>query len=225
MKTSTIPQDITLAVCTVSTSLLLYASLEVRAAPQDEPIPWYRGNIPLMTLINPSAGSNPNLNRVARWRMTAAKVSDGNVVASSVEGDYSIGLGENWVIEPQAQLINLRLSADNQNTASANNPADSLTAWSGRVGARLKGNYQVSGLPVEPYLRTNLWHSYSNSGPLSLGQVDKISSSRYSTSVEVGLGLLANVTPSVSLFVSGDYSGSTDNAFGLIGNIGVRIRW
>jgi outer membrane autotransporter protein len=217
MKTSTIPQDLTLAVCTVSTSFLLYASLEAKAAPQDDPIPWYRENIPLMALLTPSL--NPAQNLLAHWHLTAAKITEGNAVVSSLEGGYPIGLSENWVIEPQAQLINLRMLADNPNAGSAQ------TAWSGRVGARVSGNYQVSGLPVEPYLRTNLWHSYSNNGPVSLGQVEKISSSRYSTSVEVGLGLLANVTPSVSLFVSGDYSGSTDNAFGLIGNIGVRIRW
>jgi outer membrane autotransporter protein len=223
MKTSTIPQDITLVVCSVSTSLLLYISLDVQAAPQDEPIPWYRGNIPFMALLTPSL--SPAQNLVEHWRLTASKITDDNAVASSMEGSYPIGLSENWVIEPQAQLINLRLLADNPNSASTNVRPDEQTAWSGRVGARLTGNYQVSGLPVEPYLRTNLWQSYSNSGPLSLGQVEKISSSRYSTSVEVGLGLMAKVTPSVSLFVSGDYSGSTDNAFGLIGNIGVRIRW
>ncbi|MDB5983887.1 MAG: autotransporter outer rane beta-barrel protein [Pseudomonas sp.] len=224
MKTSTIPQDITLVVCSLSTSFLIYASLEAQAAPpEEEPIPWYRGNIPLMSSLTSSP--NPAQNRLTHWHLTAANLTEGNIVASSIEGGYPIGIGENWVIEPQAQLINLRLLADNPNPASTNVRADEQTAWSGRVGARLAGNYQVSGLPVEPYLRTNLWHSYSNSGPLSLGQVEKISSSRYSTNVEVGLGLLAYVTPSVSLFVSGDYSGSTDNAFGLIGNIGVRIRW
>lgn len=224
MKTSTIPQDIALVVCSLSTSFLIYASLDAKAAPpEEEPIPWYRGNIPLMSILTPSP--NPAQNRLAHWHLTASKITNDNAVASSLEGGYPIGLGENWVIEPQAQLISLRTLADNPNANSGSIRADEQSAWSGRLGARLSGNYQVSGLPVEPYLRTNLWHSYSNSGPLSLGQVEKISSSRYSTSVEVGLGLLARVTPSVSLFVSGDYSGSTDNAFGLIGNIGVRMRW
>lgn len=220
MKTSTILQDITWVVCSLSTSFLIYASLEAQAAPPEEdPIPWYRGNIPLMSILTPSP--TPAQNRLTHWHLTTSKIINDDAVASSVEGGYPIGLGENWVIEPQAQLISLRTLTDNPNPARA----DEQNTWSGRLGARLAGNYQVSGLPVEPYLRTNLWHSYSNNGPLSLGQVEKISSSRYSTSVEVGLGLLAKVTPSVSLFVSGDYSGSTDNAFGLIGNIGVRVRW
>lgn len=217
MKTSTIPQDITLVVCSLSTSFLIYASLDAQAAPpEEEPIPWYRGNIPLMSILTPSP--TPVQNRLAHWHLTASKITGDTTVASSLEGAYPIGIGENWVIEPQAQLISLRPLADNPKS-------DDPSAWSGRVGARLAGTYQVGDLPVEPYLRTNLWHSYSNNGPVSLGQVEKISSSRYSTSVEVGLGLLAKVTPSVSLFVSGDYSGSTDNAFGLIGNIGVRVRW
>ena len=60
-----------------------------------------------------------------------------------------------------------------------------------------------------------------------LDQVDKISSSRYSTTVELGLGLVARVTPTVALFVSADYSSDVDDndLNGLIGSLGVRMRW
>jgi outer membrane autotransporter protein len=74
-------------------------------------------------------------------------------------------------------------------------------------------------------VRTNLWRTYSSGETLTLGQVDKISSSRNSSTVELGLGLLAKVSPTVSLFVSADFSSDAENAFGLIGNLGVRMRW
>jgi len=151
--------------------------------------------------------------------------AEGSAMTLSVEGGFPIGISENWVIEPQAQLINQRLSLDSQSSGASNLEAEGLTSWSGRVGARLKGNYEVRGLPLEPYVRTNVWRTYYSGNTLSLGQVDKIASSRNSSTVELGLGLLARVSPTVSLFVSGDYSGNTDNAYGLIANLGVRIRW
>ncbi|MNP16719.1 hypothetical protein D3C76_1091260 [compost metagenome] len=62
---------------------------------------------------------------------------------------------------------------------------------------------------------------------MSLGQVDKISSGRNSATVELGLGLVARVTPKVALFVSADYSSDVDDndLNGLIGNLGIRVRW
>lgn len=45
--------------------------------------------------------------------------------------------------------------------------------------------------------------------------------------VEVGLGLVARVTSAVSLYVSADYSSDVDDndLNGLIGSLGVRMRW
>lgn len=351
MKTSMTPREIKSAVCTVSTSILLCSTLEIQAAPpEDVTTPWYRGDIPVLSLLPPdpsrlaenlaapakprfesqllasvgtdstaweqirgrqlgqgevgnlgpqlsgapgnfqvgpalyTAQSNSgNTQRAglfvgqsqlpsdtvgfvatpgtdafnlqgqslgAYWSLTGAQgwhinlvamgtrlngqvrseqgdwqATNGNAMTFSVEGGFPIGISENWVIEPQVQLINQRVSLISQSTSAASAPSDDLTSWSGRVGASLKGNYEVRGLPVEPYVHTNLWLTYSSGDTLTLGQVDKIASSRNSSTVEVGLGLLAKVSPTVSLFVSGDYSGSTDNAFGLIGNLGVRVRW
>ncbi len=104
---------------------------------------------------------------------------------------------------------------------------DSQPSWSGRVGATLSGRYEMRGMPLEPYVRTNVWYDFSNPDEVKLEQVDKISSSRFSTTVELGLGLVARVTPSVAMFVSADYSSDVDgnDLNGLIGSLGVRMRW
>lgn len=62
---------------------------------------------------------------------------------------------------------------------------------------------------------------------VTLDQVDKISSSRSSSTVELGLGQVAKVTPTVGLYVSADYSSDVDDSDlnGLIGSLGVRMRW
>ncbi|MCG6575762.1 autotransporter outer membrane beta-barrel domain-containing protein [Pseudomonas sp. AF32] len=153
------------------------------------------------------------------------QATEGDAVTLSVEGGFPIGISENWVVEPQAQLINRRITLDTAHTAD--NSGNELSTWSGRVGARLKGRYQVNGLGVEPYVRTNLWHTVQSADTLTLDKVDKISSSRKSSTVEVGLGLVARVTPVVSLYVSADYSSDVDDndLNGVITSLGVRMRW
>ena len=155
------------------------------------------------------------------------QATEGSAMTLSVEGGFPIGLGEKWVIEPQAQLINQRITLDTPYSGSGNASSNELSSWSGRVGARLKGSYDISGLPVEPYVRTNLWHTVYTGNTVTLDQVDKISSSRNSSTVELGLGLVARVTPAVSLYVSADYSSDVDDndLNGLIGSLGVRMRW
>ncbi|MGF6559009.1 hypothetical protein ABIA48_005389 [Pseudomonas sp. S30_BP2TU TE3576] len=155
------------------------------------------------------------------------RATEGSAMTLSVEGGFPIGLGENWVIEPQAQLINQRITLDTPYAGSGNASATDLNSWSGRVGAHLKGSYDINGLPVEPYVRTNLWRTVYSGNTVTLDQVDKISSSRSSSTVELGLGLVARITPSVSLYVSADYSSDVDDndLNGLIGSLGVRMRW
>jgi len=155
------------------------------------------------------------------------QAAEGTAMTLSVQGGFPIGISENWVIEPQAELINQRISLDTPYAGSANASSTDLTSWSGRVGASLKGSYDIKGLPIEPYVRTNFWHTVNTTDTVTLGQVDRLSSSRNSSSIELGLGLVARVTPSVSLYVSGDYNSATVNndLNGLIGSLGVRMLW
>ena len=142
----------------------------------------------------------------------------------SLEGGVPIGLGKYWIIEPQVQVVNQQGSVD---TLGQANTSTNQTLWSGRIGARLKGNYDVGGLPVEPYLRTDVWQTFGSGNTLTLEPVDKIATSRNSTTVELGLGLVAKMSPTVSLYDSADYSGTSDDTGlnGIIGNVGVRMRW
>ncbi|VVN93100.1 autotransporter outer membrane beta-barrel domain-containing protein [Pseudomonas fluorescens] len=171
--------------------------------------------------------SGGRVNGFSRSEQGARQAAEGSAVTLSVEGGFPIGISENWVVEPQAQLINQRISLDPMNGGNGTASSSDLTSWSGRVGARLKGSYEIRGLPVEPYVRTNLWHTVYSGDTLSLDRVDKISSSRKSSTVDLGLGLVAKVSPTVSLYISADYSSDVDDndLNGLIGSLGVRMRW
>lgn len=152
---------------------------------------------------------------------------DGHALTLSVEGGYPISLGNNWTLEPQAQLINQQYFPGSQTQTDTQQAFDQQPNWTGRVGAKLSARYNVRGMPIEPFVRTNVWYDFSNADNVSLDKVDKISSGRNSTTVELGLGLVARVTPKVALFVSADYSSDVDDndLNGVIGNLGVRVRW
>src|SRR3989344_5794274 len=173
------------------------------------------------------SASGGRVNGFSRNEQGARQATEGSAVTLSVEGGFPIGISENWVVEPQAQLINQRITLDTPYAGSGNASSSDLSSWSGRVGAKLKGSYDINGLPVEPYVRTNLWHTVYTGNTVTLDQVDKISSSRNSSTVELGLGLVARMTPTVSLYVSADYSSDVDDndLNGLIGSLGVRMRW
>ncbi|RKS27708.1 MULTISPECIES: autotransporter domain-containing protein [Pseudomonas] len=171
--------------------------------------------------------SGGRVNGFSRNDQGLRQATEGSAMTLSVEGGFPIGISENWVVEPQAQLINQRITLDTPYAGSGNTSSSDLTSWSGRVGAKLKGSYAIDGLPVEPYVRTNLWHTVYTGNTVTLDQVDKITSSRNSSTVELGLGLVARMTPTVSLYVSADYSSDVLNSDfnGLIGSLGVRMRW
>ncbi|KJK07781.1 autotransporter outer membrane beta-barrel domain-containing protein [Pseudomonas tussilaginis] len=152
---------------------------------------------------------------------------DGHALTLSVEGGYPIALGANWTIEPQAQLINQQYFPGSQTQTDTRQAFEQQPNWTGRVGAKLSARYNLRGMPIEPFLRTNVWHDFSNANSVNLENVDKINAGNNATTVEVGLGLVARVTPKVALFVSADYSSdvSDNDLNGVIGNLGVRVRW
>ena len=92
----------------------------------------------------------------------------GHAMTFSVEGGYPIGLGGGWVIEPQAQLINQQFFPGNRAQEETLQAFDSQPSWSGRVGAKLSGRYTVRGMPIEPYVRTNVWYDFTDSDTVKL---------------------------------------------------------
>ncbi|MBK5529587.1 autotransporter outer membrane beta-barrel domain-containing protein [Pseudomonas sp. TH06] len=151
----------------------------------------------------------------------------GHALTLSAEAGYPFALNDTWVIEPQAQVIHQKISLDSQDDGISRVSFDSDGAWTGRLGARLKGRYQVSGLPVEPYLRANLWHTFSGSDSVTFGDSDVISTEQKSSTADVGLGVVLTLDRAVSVYASTDYSRNIDSndLRGVSGNLGVRISW
>lgn len=153
--------------------------------------------------------------------------TEGHALALSAEAGYPLAVSEHWVVEPQVQVIRQKIDLDSQNDGISKVSFDSQDYWTGRLGARLKGRYLVNNTPIEPYLRANAWRTFGGSDTVTYDDIDRIKSDHKSSSAELGVGVVARLSASVSVYLAADYNTNLDgNAMeGVSGNAGVRMSW
>lgn len=151
----------------------------------------------------------------------------GHALTLSAEAGYPFAVAGDWVFEPQVQLIHQKVSLDTQDDGVSRVEFDSDSAWTGRLGARLKGRYQVGGLPVEPYLRANLWHTFSGTDSVTFDNAERIETRQRASTGDLGVGVIVSLAPSVSVYASADYSNNLDSnqQRSVAGNLGLRVSW
>ncbi|MNU69674.1 Outer membrane protein IcsA autotransporter precursor [compost metagenome] len=153
--------------------------------------------------------------------------NDGHALTLSVEAGYPFAMANNWVIEPQAQIIHQQIDLDSQDDGVSRVSFDSDPALTGRFGARLKGRYAVSGLPLEPYVRANLWHTFSGTDTVTFAGTTDIDTEQKTSWADLGIGAILTLAPSVSVYANADYSSNIDSnqQRGMAGNLGIRLSW
>ncbi|MDR6959436.1 outer membrane autotransporter protein [Pseudomonas brassicacearum] len=151
----------------------------------------------------------------------------GHALTLSAEAGYPFAVATDWVLEPQVQIIHQKVSLDTQDDGISRVEFDSDSAWTGRLGARLKGRYQVSGTPVEPYLRTNLWHTFSGTDTVTFDNTQRIETQQRASTGDLGVGVIVSLAPTVSVYAGADYSKNFDSSQqrSMAGNLGVRVSW
>jgi len=149
---------------------------------------------------------------------------DGDGTMFSIEGGYPFALGENWALEPQAQVIWQQLSFDDQQDRFSTIAFDAEDAVTGRVGVRLIGKHENSWL--QPYLKANYWHGFGGTDSVRFG-TDLIDSEQRFNAFEFGGGLIARFSDKVSFYLTGDYMVDTgdEERKTFEGNLGMRITW
>lgn len=152
---------------------------------------------------------------------------DGHGVAFSLEGGYPIPVSSHWVIEPQAQLIAQKIDLDTARDPVSEVAFDSQEYLRARAGVRLKGAYEVSGTPVEPYLRANLWRTFDGKDTVTFDRVDRLKTAHASTTAQIGAGIAARLSQDVSVYAGADYGRNLDTQpeEALQGTLGIRISW
>lgn len=147
-------------------------------------------------------------------------------ITASIEGGYPFVLTPDWTIEPQAQLIWSHLSLDDQRddfSAISFATEDVLT---GRLGFRLQGDFVTDHGVVRPYVKANLWHSFAADQTVRFDS-DPITTELGGTSLELGVGIVADLDENLSLFGTADYTRRIDGGPGeaFEGTLGLSFKW
>lgn len=151
----------------------------------------------------------------------------GHALTLSAEAGYPFAVAADWVLEPQVQIIHQKVSLDTQDDGVSRVEFDSDSAWTGRLGARLKGSYQVSGMPVEPYLRANLWHTFSGTDAVIFDDTERVETQQRASTGDLGVGVIVSLAPTVAVYAATDYSQNLDSnqQRSVAGRISLRISW
>lgn len=159
---------------------------------------------------------------------------DGTGLLGSIEIGYGFDVSDNWMLEPQAQLI--RQSSDIEDMAIPNAVVsyDSASSTVGRLGARLVGDYvDDDGSQFKPYLRANWWHGFDRSQNTvfrSEAAATPIATRIGYDSGEVGLGFSRSLDNQFSVYGELDYMFSLDDENGAeikgaSASLGFRYYW
>jgi outer membrane autotransporter protein len=177
---------------------------------------WYLDGVLMATFFSGSATSSRDIGIEIK----------GTAVTASLEGGYPIALAEGWSLEPQAQLIWQHVSLDSVRDSFSAVSFDLDDSVNGRVGLRLQGETTINGMPLQPYLKANLWHAFGGTDHVDFEGTD-ISTEGKSTSFEFGGGVVAKVTDKVSVFATGDYTTNLggDKRRVLEANLGLSVKW
>ncbi|SOD22676.1 outer membrane autotransporter barrel domain-containing protein [Variovorax sp. YR752] len=151
----------------------------------------------------------------------------GKTITASLEAGYPFALSDTVTLQPQAQLIWQRSSIDDFDDGLSTVRFQRDNAVTGRLGARLEGRFDAGGGIWKPYLKVNLWHTFSGSNEIYFGPTDQVVNRRNSSALEVGGGVVGQVNKTLAVYGGLAYTsaiGITEQA-GVQGQVGLRLRW
>ena len=148
-------------------------------------------------------------------------------VAASAEVGWPLPLTQQWMIEPQAQVIvsKTKLYSQNDGISDVSYSADTLVTT--RLGVRVSGDYPLSGMRLQPYARANVWHTKGGQNTVTFADVTDIVTEQKSTTMGVSLGANVKVASGISLYGEVGYNRNLDsNTFnGRQGTVGLRMEF
>lgn len=152
---------------------------------------------------------------------------DGHATSASAEVGYPLRINDKWRAEPQAQVVVQRLDLNGSHDQVSTVQFATQTTLRGRVGGRLVGDYRVLGEAIEPYLRADIWRTFAGSDAVSFNDTDTLHTRQRSTTLNVGGGVSARLTPGLQVYLSTGYSRNLDSVAqeSLQGTVGLRISW
>ena len=151
---------------------------------------------------------------------------EGSAFTASLEAGYPLAATARWTVEPQAQLVWTDVGLDDQRDGISTVDFDSDGTATGRLGARLTGDYPRGDRTLVPYLSLDLWHGFGGEDTVTFGQTP-IVTDLAGSALGIGGGIVAELDAGMSLFATADYAADLGGPASrvLAGTIGIDIRF
>ena len=147
---------------------------------------------------------------------------------SAETGKSFIVYGNNWFVEPQAQLVYQYLSLDDFNDRIRHVDQHDPSALRGRVGMRFgyNGDIRDNLPPSSFYGIANIWHDFVNPKSVDIGR-DSLKEEYAKTWGEVGLGIQLPITHQSNFYSDVRYEKNfgNDKRKGFKGTMGYKYTW
>ncbi|WP_233456310.1 autotransporter family protein [Enterobacter asburiae] len=153
--------------------------------------------------------------------------SSGNAITSSVESGIPIELREDFIFEPQAQLVWQHIILDALNDGVSEVHWNNSNTWQGRFGTRFQWTFDRNGIIWKPYLRASVLRSFGQDDETTFEGNTKIFNGIYQTYGQVSGGVVVHTSKKSVLYATTSYKNNigSEHANIITGNIGVRWYW
>lgn len=166
-----------------------------------DPYGWYVDTVLMWTGVDINSESNRGIKLNTH----------GHAVTFSLEAGYPLKVSGDWVLEPQVQLIHQQRALDSQNDGISDVTFDADNSLTARFGARLRGTYQVAHMPLQPYVRTHVWHTLSGTDRVTFNDTTAIDTQQKSTTLNLSMGMTLQVSDALSLYGEAGYDTQLDS--------------
>uniref|UniRef100_UPI00333F7E3F autotransporter family protein n=1 Tax=Castellaniella defragrans TaxID=75697 RepID=UPI00333F7E3F len=172
-----------------------------------------------------SAASNINEAQTLR--------TSGEGVLASLEGGYPIALGSDLTFEPQAQIVYQHLDFGDDADKFGRIAFSDSDAWYGRLSGRLARDWTLEdGRKVMGWARAGVWTDFGAQATTTFSSPEGLNPTAFGTDLggtwaQFDLGVSAQLSDTVSVFVLGNYNVSLTSADGhsFGGRAGVKVAW
>ena len=148
---------------------------------------------------------------------------------ASIEGGYPIVIAPGVRLEPQAQLIYQHINLHDVDDAFSHVAYDTPDALFGRIGLRLSADLLPLPYVLRPYLKANIWQDFTETDTIRFSRIHQIVSRHEATTLELGGGIVAQLSPGVGLWASAEYTtdigGNYESRESVRGTAGLRVVW
>ncbi len=159
--------------------------------------------------------------------------TSGRGIMASVEGGYPIALGDDWAIEPQAQLVYQGLNFKDGADAFGGVAFQNSNAVYGRVAGRLQKELtNADGTRTALWARASLWSDFGSEAKTTFTNLAGANPATLKTDLggnwaQIDVGVSGQVSRNVSAFATANYGQSLGGGkgHGWGARAGIKVAW